>query len=422
MPILPELPPLLIAFVATVLFGFVIGLEVHSYRRAQNKDLGFGTTRTLTLLAVLGFALAALDPALRLFTAGLVALAILLALQYRDRLAAGEQSLLPTLIALLTYALGPLALGQPIWLLIIYVVVVLLLLSEKPHIRRFSDVFRSTETVTLAKFLIMAGLILPVLPDRQIAPFVSVSYSQLWLAVIVVSGISYLSYLAQTYFIPKGGVLLTGILGGLYSSTATTVVLSRQAHAAPAGNRLFAAAIVLATAMMYLRLMVLILILGHHAAAWHLAMPFTFLAGLSALFAWLLYRRSRDTSGSVADAPEPVRHPLEFSTALLFALLFVFFAALTQFVVANYGASGLHLLSFAIGFSDIDPFILSLLEGKFQVSEAAIVGAIIIASGSNNLLKAAYALGLGRNRSLIPAALWLALSFVLSIAYVLLTG
>jgi len=422
MPTLPELPPLLIAFVATVLFGFVIGLEVHSYRRAQNKDLGFGTTRTLTLLAVLGFALAALDPALRLFTAGLVALAILLALQYRDRLAAGEQSLLPTLIALLTYALGPLALQQPIWLLIIYVVVVLLLLSEKPHIRRFSDVFRSTETVTLAKFLIMAGLILPVLPDRQIAPFVSVSYSQLWLAVIVVSGISYLSYLAQTYFIPKGGVLLTGILGGLYSSTATTVVLSRQAHAAPAGNRLFAAAIVLATAMMYLRLMVLILILGHHAAAWHLAMPFTFLAGLSALFAWLLYRRSRDTSGSVADAPEPVRHPLEFSTALLFALLFVFFAALTQFVVANYGASGLHLLSFAVGFSDIDPFILSLLEGKFQVSEAAIVGAIIIASGSNNLLKAAYALGLGRNRSLIPAALWLALSFVLSIAYVLLTG
>ncbi|HUW35720.1 MAG TPA: DUF4010 domain-containing protein [Rhodocyclaceae bacterium] len=419
---LPELPPLFVAFVATVLFGFVIGLEVHSYRRAQNKDLGFGTTRTLTLLAVLGFALAALDPSLELFAAGLVALAILLALQYYDRLKAGEQSLLPSLIALLTYPLGPLALGQPIWLLIIYVVVVLLLLSEKPHIRRFSDVFRSTETVTLAKFLIMAGLVLPVLPDRQIASFVSVSYSQLWLAVIVVSGISYLSYLAQTYFIPKGGVLLTGILGGLYSSTATTVVLSRRAHGAPSGNRLFAAAIVLATAMMYLRLMVLILILGHHAAAWHLAAPFTVLAGASALLAWLLYRRSTDLSGNVADVQEPVRHPLEFSTALLFALLFVFFAALTQFVVTGYGAGGLHLLSFAVGFSDIDPFILSLLEGKFQVSGAAIVGAIVIASGSNNLLKAAYALALGRNRSLVPAALWLTLSFVLSIAYVLLTG
>ena len=415
---LPELPPLFVAFVATVLFGFVIGLEVHSYRRAQNKDLGFGTTRTLTLLAVLGFALAALDPTLKLFAAGLVALAVLLALQYYDRLKAGEQSLLPSLIALLTYPLGPIALGQPIWLLIIYVVVVLLLLSEKPHIRRFSDVFRSTETVTLAKFLIMAGLVLPVLPDRQIASFVSVTYSQLWLVVIVVSGISYLSYLAQTYFIPKGGVLLTGILGGLYSSTATTVVLSRRAHGAPPGNRLFAAAIVLATAMMYLRLMVLILILGHHAAAWHLALPFTVLAGASALLAWLLYRRSTDLSGPVTDVPEPVRHPLEFSTALLF----VFFAALTQFVVTGYGAGGLHLLSFAVGFSDIDPFILSLLEGKFQVSDAAIVGAIIIASGSNNLLKAAYALGLGRNRSLIPAALWLTLSFVLSVAYVLLTG
>ncbi len=419
---LPEVPPLLFAFVATVLFGFVIGLEVHSYRRAQNQDLGFGTTRTLTLLAVLGFALAALDPTLELFAVGLLALAILLALQYYDRLKAGEQSLLPALIALLTYPLGPIALAQPVWLLIIYVVVVLLLLSEKPHIRRFSDVFRSTETVTLAKFLIMAGLVLPMLPDRQIAPFVSVTYSQLWLAVIVVSGISYLSYLAQTYFIPKGGVLLTGVLGGLYSSTATTVVLSRRAHDAPSGHRLFGAAIVLATAMMYLRLMALILILGHLAAAWRLVLPFTVLAGVSALVAWLLYRRSTDPSGPVAGSPEPVRHPLEFSTALLFALLFVLFAALTQFVVTGYGASGLHLLSFAVGFSDIDPFILSLLEGKFQVSNAAIVGAIVIASGSNNLLKAAYALVLGRQRDLVPAALWLTLSFVLSVAYVLMAG
>ncbi|WP_156782093.1 hypothetical protein [Acidihalobacter aeolianus] len=191
------LSPLLIAFVATTLFGFVIGLELHSYRRASGHGLGFGTTRTFTLLAVLGFALTLLDPGLRLFAFGFIAVGVLLALEYWARLRDGRQSLLATLIALLTFLVGPLALKQPMWLLILYVVVILLLLGEKPGIRRFSDAFRSTEAPTLVKFMVMAGLILPLLPDRQIAPFLSVSYYQVWLAVIVVSGISYLSVTTQ---------------------------------------------------------------------------------------------------------------------------------------------------------------------------------------------------------------------------------
>ena len=416
----PEIPPLLEAFIATALFGFVIGLEVHSYRRARNKDLGFGTTRTLTLLAVMGFVLAALDPHLWLFMGGLFIITGLLALQYWNRLAAGEQSLLPTFIAMLTYLLGPLALQQPLWLLILYVVVVLLLLGGKPGIRRFSDTFQSTEAVTLAKFMIMAGLILPMLPDQPIASFISVTYSQLWLSVVVVSTISYLSYVAQTYFFPNNGVLLAGILGGLYSSTAATVVLSRRAQSASAKDRLYSPAIILATAMMYLRLMALIVILGHTAIAMRLAIPFALLIALSALIAWLLYRRAGNNGDKSDDMATPVRHPLEFSTAILFAVLFVFFAGLTQAVIASYGTAGLHWLSFAIGFSDIDPFILALLAGKYSIDFNVITAAIIIATASNNLLKAAYAIAMARNRSVMPAALWLSFTGVISLVYVYL--
>jgi uncharacterized membrane protein (DUF4010 family) len=77
----------------------------------------------------------------------------------------------------------------------------------------------------------------------------------------------------------------------------------------------------------------------------------------------------------------------------------------------------LRLLSFIVGLTDIDPFILSLLAGKFQAPEAAITAAVLIASGSNNLLKAAYAVVLGRNRSVIPAALWLVVLFGASVVY-----
>ena len=414
---LSGLPPMLEAFVATVMFGFVIGLEVHSYRRANNEDLGFGTTRTLTLLALSGFVLAALDPHLWLFTAGLLAISGLLAMQYWKQLETGEQSLLPTLIALLTYLIGPLALQQSLWLLILYIVVVLLVLGEKPGIRHFSDHLHSTEAATLAKFMIMAGLILPMLPDHPIAAFISVTYYQLWLAVVVVSGISYLSYIVQTYFFPNRGILLTGILGGLYSSTAATIVLSRRAQNATPEKPLYSPAIILASTMMYLRLMVLILILGHTTIALQLIIPFALLISLSLLATRLLYHPATDTIHQTAAIDTPVRHPLEFSTSVLFAFLFVFFAGLTQAVVSHYGNGGLHWLSFLVGFSDIDPFILALLAGKYGLDLNNISAAILIATASNNLLKAAYTIAIVRNRSVAPAALWLVFIGLISIIY-----
>ncbi len=222
------IPPLLAQFGLTLVLSFVIGLEVHSYRRANQRDLGFGTTRTFTLIGIMGFLLYVLDPHGWLYAAGFLALAGFLWIYYARRVAEPQMSLLSSLLALLTYLVGPIASRFPDWFLILYVVILLLLLGEKPGIRRFSDAFRGKEPVTLAKFLIMAGVILPLLPEKPIAPFINVTYYQIWLAMVVVSGLSYLSYLAQTYFLSERGLLLTGILGGLYSSTATTAVLVKH--------------------------------------------------------------------------------------------------------------------------------------------------------------------------------------------------
>ena len=112
-----------------------------------------------------------------------------------------------------------------------------------------------------------------------------------------------------------------------------------------------------------------------------------------------------------------MKHPLELSTAILFALLFMLFTFVTQYVTSHYGSHGLKSLAIIVGFTDIDPFILSLLSGKFTVSDPVIVSAVILASGSNNLLKAAYAIALARNRSVLFAAAWLTFLFVASILY-----
>lgn len=414
-PAFQELPPILISFAATALLAFVVGLELHAYRRAASEPLAFGTTRTLTLIATLGFALQHLGGT-DAFMVGFIAVSAWLGLFYWWRLREGHQHLLTLLVALSVYLFGPLALQGPLWLLVVFAVAIILMLGNQPDIRRFSDTVRSGEAVTLGKFLIMACLILPLLPEEQISSFVAVTWYQVWLAVVVVSGISYVSYFLQTYFFPDRGILLTGILGGLYSSTAVTAVLSRRTGRTPAEARRIGAAIVLASMMMYLRLWILILLLGHGAAALQLAPLFAPMVVVFAVAAYLLY--GTRVASAVPDSTD-LEHPLEFSTALLFALLFVVFAGLTNTVATNFGAKGLHVLAFAAGFTDIDPFILSVLAGKFHLGDHAVAAAVLIASGSNNLLKAAYALGLSRNRALIPAALWLVFSFACSLVYAL---
>ena len=237
------------------------------------------------------------------------------------------------------------------------------------------------------------------------------------MALLVVSSLSYVSYLAQTYLFKEKGLLLTGLLGGLYSSTATTLVLARRGRDMPPTSRM-TQAIILATAMMYLRLLLLVFFLGHVDAAQRLLVPFVTFLIASLIAVWTASRMPR--TSEVEAGIIPLSHPLEFKTALIFSVLFVMFTALTTFVIARYGTEGLHMLSFVVGMTDIDPFILSLLGGKFQINEAQLIAAIIIASGSNNLIKAGYVLVFGRNRFALAAAGWLVLLFMASMVYVFL--
>lgn len=406
-------------FGATVVLSFVLGLELHGSRRAQDEGIGFGTTRTLTLIGAAGFLLWLLDgtgPHV-LYLAGLLALTVWLAVDLARRRPTAEEAgaLLPPLIALLAYMLGPLIQVEPDWLVAAVLIVAILMLAEKPLIRKFSDAVPAAEGVTLAKFILLAGLVLPLLPDTPIPDLGTITYAKVWLAVVLISAISYASYLAQAYVFRNGGIVLTGVLGGLYSSTAATVVLARQARADAQIAAFAPAATVLATAMMYARLWVLIVLLGHWAEAVALAPWFgLLLAGSLGVAAWL-WRHARAASDSAPAALPAQRNPLDLPVAFLFAGLFVAFAAITVFVTGHFGSSGLHVLSFMVGFSDIDPFVLSLLAGHFQVQPAAVITAILIATGSNNLLKAGYALVLSRRKSMLPAAAWLLLTLVVSL-------
>ncbi len=415
----PLVPPLLTGFFGTVGLALIIGLELHAYRRRGLPNLapelqGFGTTRTATLIAALGFVLwvaGGVAP----FCVGLAVIGAALLLEYRARVQAGDSSLLPSVVGLLCFALGPVVLSVPLAVLAGLVIIILFTLGEQGQIRRFSDAFPSEEGVTLAKFLVLAGVIYPLLPDTELPYLPGITYPKIWAAVLVISGISYLGYLAHRYAFPRAGTLLTGVLGGIYSSTAATVVLARAVRADGSQGTLAPAAAVLATGMVYARLLMVIALLGHIDAVRLLGLPFGVLFFASLAVGGLLARRA--PRGAAATHGQVSANPLDLPVALLFAVLFVVFAGVTQAVTARYGVSGLHVLSFVVGFSDIDPFIFSLLDGKFQVGVSGVAGAVLIASASNNLLKALYALGFSRSKAMLPAALWLILSMALSLIY-----
>lgn len=399
-----------------VCLSFLVGIEFHKYQRTEGQGLGFGTARTLTLVGLLGFLLHALDDSGQLYALGFAVLSLWLALYYRRRLDDDYPSLMAPIVCILVYILGLLASSAVPWFVVAYAVLVVVLLSAKPRIRSFADTVSGEELSTVTKFVIMVGVALPLLPDRQMADFIPITYRQTGVAVVAVSGISYLSYVAQAYLFKSRGTLIAGALGGLYSSTATTFALGEQARGAP-GNSMMSPAMVLATAMMYVRLLVLCGMLAP-ASLSGLAAPFAaaFLSSTGAAVFMVRFRKRTE------DTPPPAlaQHPLEFNAALLFAFLFVLFAAATNYVVGEYSYRGLHAMAFIVGLTDIDPFVLSLLTGRMHVDLNSMIDAVLIATASNNLLKAGYALVLARNRSVLPACIWLALLAVLTLAYVVL--
>jgi len=388
-----HIPDDLTKFILVTVFALLIGLEQRRHYLKEAAESRFGTDRTFTLIGILGFILYRIAPnSLAPFLGGGAAIAVLLAVFYFQKMAFQKKfGITSQVTALITYCLAPLVYTQPAWLVLLIVVAVLVLTEIKESLFEFSQKFDDNEFVTLAKFLVIAGVILPLLPDQAIAPEINVTPYNFWLAIVAVSGISYLSYLLRKFVFPHADILLTGILGGLYSSTATTFILARQSRERPEGSKV-TAAIILATTMMFVRIWLLAFLFNRNIA-WQLAPSFGVFIVVSAGIAAYFYHIHPNTSA----APLPVlanQNPLEFKTSLIFALLFLFFALATGFVSTNYGALGIKILSFIVGVTDIDPFLLNLFQSKWNMTDAVLIAAVINAVTSNNLLKMSYGIAL----------------------------
>ena len=414
-----DIPVDLINFMMVVAFSLLIGLEQRRHHFDEPKDSLFGMDRTFAMVGILGFILYRMSPAnLIPFSIGGIVTSGFLAIYYFKRIESqNKYGLTSIIIVLITYSLTPLIYNSPVWLTILIVSTVLVLTQLKQQLRILSGKFDDNEFITLAKFLVISGIILPLLPNTEITEFIPVSPFKFWLAVVVISGISYLSYLLKKFVFPQSGILITGILGGLYSSTATSVVLARKSREKNVAVNRIVASVILATGMMFIRIFTIVLIFNP-ALAKHLAIPFSALFLITFFTAGVIYKVCKKGETTKIQNPK-IKNPLEFNTAMLFAFLFVLFSVITKYVLNSYGAQGLDFLAFVVGVTDIDPFLVSLFSGTFQVTLPAIANATLIAISSNNLVKLGYVLTLGNKAIRLSAILGFAVIIIASVLFVI---
>jgi uncharacterized membrane protein (DUF4010 family) len=385
--LLQHVPPELAGFAITLGLSLLIGFE-REEQRPDDPAGFFGGIRTFPMIGLAGFLLVEVFDTSVPFAVGLLVLGLLLAVSHWASVQADDLGLTTEFAALLTFGLGAAAAHEKYWLALAVGIVAVILLHEKKELEGLALKVPPKDLRALLSFLVLTAVILPAVPNQTFSSF-EINPFKIWLVVVAVSGVSYASYLLQLRLGDRA-LLLSGILGGAYSSTVTTVVLARQSTSGRLLPRAYAGAIIAATGVMYLRLWVLIVLfapaLGRELTGlfWGLGLGTTALG--TALSRIGRDRRRRDPEQRLPG------NPLELSSAFTFAGIFLAVLVATRIVAERFGGTGVLVMAAVMGAADVDPFILGLTQhvGASLTLETAAL-AVVLAAATNNLMKGIYA-------------------------------
>ena len=385
---------------AALLIGLLIGLE----RGWQDRELAEGQRvagfRTCAVVSLLGAVGALLAPQIGGFgfAAMLLTLGLLLAAGYWQAMRATSDFSVTTMIAvLLAFALGALAGVGEILPAAAAAVAVTLILGLKPELHGLLKWIERDELLATLRLLVITVAVLPLLPNEGYGPWQALNPYRLWWMVVLIAGISYVGYFAIRLVGARRGLLLTGLLGGLASSTATAVTFSRMARERPASAPMLAAGAVLASTVMFPRLALLVALLAPAVLPDILRafIPAVIVGGLVA--AWLI-RMAKGGGGETSSfVPD---NPLNLRMAIQFGLLLTVLSLLAHAAEEWLGQTGVLALAALSGIADADAIILSLTSSwdPAQLDGTVIALAILIAAAVNTMVKAGLTLSIGGRR------------------------
>ncbi|MCY7271001.1 MAG: DUF4010 domain-containing protein [Sphingomonas bacterium] len=383
--------------------GLVVGILVGLERGFKLKDQPDGQrvagVRTFSLLGLAG-GIAGLSGSMGQVVVGAVLLAgviAILAIAYAPRLKARGDATSPV-AAVATLGIAYLAGNGMIGLALAAAAIVVLILAMRDEVHGFVDRLDERDIKSLARFAVIALAVLPFLPDRDFGPYDAWNASKLWWVVVLVTGFSFVGYIANRIFGARYGTIATALIGGAYSSTAVTQSLAQRLGTREAGGA-EPAGIALASAVMYLRVLVLVAIL-----ATRMLQPLAIIIAPALVVAWAagwwLYRSAPQSKHSA-----PPGNPIAMLPALTFLAFVAGAAVAARWAQGQFGEQGIALLLFLMGSMDVDASIVTaggLPEAAIGAELAAIaIGGTVVANMAVKIgVTLAYARGKGASAAL----------------------
>lgn len=406
---------LLRQFGTAVLIGALVGIDREKRKSAGESALG--GIRTFVLLALAGATAAHVARVLDspgVFLAALVVAGVAVVMSYVGDLLrppAGGQGLTTEMAALVVLLLGGVCVLGHLELAVALGVATSAVLAFKQPIH---EVVRKVGTEDLyagLKLLIATFIVLPLLPRRAVDPWGALNPHLLWLLVILISGLSLVGYVATRWLGTARGILVTGITGGLVSSTAVTLALARRSRepATPPGQSgTLAAGILTAWLVMVVRIEVLLLIANPEMARRSLLPLGVVALATAGAGAWLFLTQRQPPARPDTGVTLELKNPFNLTAAVQFAALFAGVLLLVKLVQQYSVAGGVYVVALVAGVPDVDPVSLSMADYARTTGQLdTAVRAVLLAAASNTVVKTGLALGAGHaglRRPLLPGA------------------
>jgi uncharacterized membrane protein (DUF4010 family) len=370
--------------VAALAVGLLIGVE----RGWRDRDLAEGGRvaglRTFALVGLLGGVLGSLtaDLGAWILPGGFVGLSLLLAVSYREAARkTGNLSVTTAVATLLSFMLGVLAARGAPAMALAAAVVTAVLLNLKPTLHAWLQRIESRELSAALQLLVLSVVILPNLPDVGYGPYQALNPYRLWWAVVLIAGLSLAGHFAMRLTGAQRGIFLTGLLGGLASSTAATLALARHARRQPALADAAAAGALAACGVMFLRMAVLVAFI-QPSLLHRLGVPMSVTGSVLILLASWHWRRRLTPAGS-AEEVESVA-TFDLGTALAFGGFLAAMAVLVPAARQWLGDAGIYALAAVSGLADVDATVISM--SRAQANGALSVGTTVVAIGLTTLV------------------------------------
>jgi len=379
---------------AALAVGLLVGLERGWQDRDRPEGGRVAGLRTFALIGLLGGVLNLFTGSPLPLAVGLAGVALLFAVSFgRASSATGTLSITSAVAALVTFALGALATGGHVVLAVGTGAVVALLLGMKGELHQGIRRIHPAELNAILQLGVVTAAVLPLLPDAGYGPYGALNPFRLWLAVILIAALSLGGHVAARWRGPQQGLLWSGLVGGLASSTAATLALSRSARAQPALATPAAAGIVGSCGVMFVRMAVVAALLQPQLA---LAMAGPLLLPAGACFAatWVLWRGRSDGSGAGVSTQGRL---FDLPTALGFGLLLGLVAVLSRAAKEALGDAGVYAVGFVSGLADVDAPLVSSLQmaAQGEVTASVAMTAVVLAVAANMMVKGAMAWAIG---------------------------